>query len=135
MPPRRRAAYLGDLDDFSGKDKVDKQLGGREGLAVYEAAGTTFIDLAAGNVQQITMTANIEISLSGATTATACSASIYLVQDSVGGRSVTWPDSVRWPGGNLPVISTASSARDLVILETLDGGATWYGSLAGQDFR
>ena len=135
MPARTRAAYLGDLSPFSGETKVDKQRGGREGLAIYDATGTTFIDLTLGNVQQITMTGNIQVSLLGATAATACSASIYLVQDSMGGRSVTWPASVRWPGGNLPAISSASNARDLVILETLDGGTTWYGSLAGQDYR
>jgi hypothetical protein len=97
--------------------------------------GSTTVDLVNGNVQMLTLGASTTITLSGATNGTACSLSLYLKQDATGSRTVTWPASVKWPGGAAPVLSTAATKLDLVVLETLDGGTTWYGSLAGADFR
>ena len=52
---------------------------------------------------------------------------IQFVQDTTA-RAVTWPASVKWPGGTAPTISTGSGAIDVVILETDDGGTTWLGN-------
>lgn len=110
--------------------------GGKEGTASPTATtANTAIDLANGNVQVLTLNASTTISLSGATNATACSISLYLKQDATGSRTITWPASVKWPSGAAPVLSTGATKIDLVVLETVDGGTTWYGSLAGADFR
>ena len=42
--------------------------------------------------------------------------------------SITWPASVRWPGGIPPVFSTIQRAR--VRLTTLDGGLRWEGDFS-----
>jgi hypothetical protein len=42
------------------------------------------------------------------------------------GGSVTWPASVKWPGGTAPTLTTART--HLVMLSTADGGATVLGS-------
>lgn len=39
---------------------------------------------------------------------------LMVVQDATGGRTVTWPASVLWPGGSPPVLSTAANAVDIV---------------------
>ncbi|HEV7930279.1 MAG TPA: hypothetical protein VGP12_09150 [Nitrosospira sp.] len=110
--------------------------GGKETSASPTASTTsTTINLANGNVQMLTLAASTTITLSGATNGVACSLSLYIKQDATGSRTVTWPASVKWPGGAAPVLSTAATKLDLVVLETLDGGTTWYGSLAGADFR
>jgi hypothetical protein len=46
---------------------------------------------------------------------------LQLKQDSVGGHTVTWPASVRWPGGLPPVLSTAPNAVDVITMVTFDG--------------
>lgn len=110
--------------------------GGKEGVAAATASTTsTTVNLTNGNVQSLTLASNTTITLSGATNSTACSLSLYLIQDATGGRTVTWPASVKWPGAVAATLSTGANKVDLVVLETLDGGTTWYGSLAGADFR
>jgi hypothetical protein len=110
--------------------------GGKETSATPTAnSGSTSIDLASGNVQMLTLSASTTVSLTGATNGVACSLSLYLKQDGTGNRLITWPASIKWPSGAAPTLSTAANKVDLVILETLDGGTTWYGSLAGADFR
>lgn len=110
--------------------------GGKETTTSQTASGaSTTIDLTNGNVQQLTLSANTTITLTGATASTACSLSLYIIQDGTGNRTVTWPASVKWPSAIAPTLSTAANRIDLVVLETLNGGTTWYGSLAGADYR
>jgi hypothetical protein len=110
--------------------------GGKETSATPTASGAnTSVDLSNGNVQMLTLAATTTISLTGATNGTACSLSLYLKQDGTGSRLVTWPASIKWPSAAAPTLSTGANKIDLVVLETLDGGTIWYGSLAGADFR
>jgi hypothetical protein len=117
--------------------KLDNTGGGREKLSTLTNAGVApIINLGDGNVHLITLTAIITtVSFVGATSGTACSISLYCKQDAVGGRVITWPASVKWPGGIAPTLTAAANAIDLVVLETLDGGATWFGALAGADYK
>jgi hypothetical protein len=117
--------------------KLDVAHGGREKLSVLANAGVApIIDLSAGNVHVITLTAsNTTISFTGATAGVACSISLYVRQDATGGRVITWPASVKWPMGIAPTLSTGANKIDLIALETIDGGTTWFGALAGADYR
>lgn len=51
------------------------------------------------------------------------------IKQGTGANKVIWPDSVKWPHGAQPVLSYAANAEDTLSLYTLDGGATWKGSL------
>ena len=44
--------------------------------------------------------------------------------------AITWPASVKWPGGTMPTLTTAGV--DIINLFTDDGGVTVYGILAGK---
>jgi hypothetical protein len=110
--------------------------GGKEGLSSSTASsGSTTVNLANGNVQKVTLSVSTTLALTGSTASTACSLSLYLVQDATGSRTVSWPASVKWPSAIAPTLSTGANKVDLVVLETLDGGTTWYGTFAGADFR
>lgn len=41
---------------------------------------------------------------------------LKLIQDATGGRTVTWPAAVLWPGGAPPVLSAGANAIDIVAL-------------------
>lgn len=56
---------------------------------------------------------------------------VRLVQDATGGRTVTWPASVKWPGGTAPTLSTAANAIDIVSFYF--DGTNYYGQ-AGLNF-
>lgn len=108
-------------------DAVVRFDGGKEKTHSVTATGSaTTVNLANGNSQVLTLNASTTLTLSGATSGTSCTLSLYVVQDGTGGRTVTWPAGVKWPGGTPPTLSSAAGARDLVVLETLDGGTTWY---------
>jgi len=51
-------------------------------------------------------------------------------QDATGGRTLTFPASVRWAGNTLPTIGTAANRIDIFSFTTIDGGATYSGSLS-----
>lgn len=75
------------------------------------AGGTTTLDLSAGNFQKVTMGAgNTTIALSNIPNS--ATVSISVIQDATGGRTVTWPASVKWVGGGAPTLSTGAGKRD-----------------------
>ena len=98
-----------------------------------DGSGTRAINLANGNVVRARLTGNTTFTFSGAATNAACSFGLYIIQDGTGSRTVTWPTSVKWSGG-APTLSTAASAVDILVFESIDGGTTWYGSLVGTNF-
>lgn len=59
--------------------------------------------------------------------------SLTLVQDATGGRLVTWPATVKWPGNVTPVLTTAAGKADRFSF-LCDDGSTWAGFVAGQNF-
>lgn len=127
----------GDLGGTSASPTVPNMaratLGGQEVVSTANASGATTINLANGNVFNITLTANSTFTFSGATAGRACSFALYLRQNGTGGFTTTWPASVRWSGG-APTLTTTASALDILVFESIDGGTTWYGSLVGNNF-
>ena len=110
--------------------------GGRETLStIASATGATSINLSAGNVFNVTLTGNATFSFAGAVNGVACSFALYLSQDATGGRTTTWPGSVKWAGASAPTLTTTANATDLLVFESLNGGTTWFGSLAGANFQ
>ena len=61
-----------------------------------------------------------------------CTITLYIKQDSTGGRSFTWPSNIKWDQGVTPTISSVANAVDVFVLQTLDGGTNWYGFVSGQ---
>jgi hypothetical protein len=50
-----------------------------------------------------------------------------------GSFALTWPASVKWPGGSPPAFT--ASGTDLCVFLTRDGGATWFGNIAMTDVQ
>lgn len=109
------------------KDYSEQTFGvGNSGTAVT-------INMANGNIQSLTLTGNVTLSVSNpAASGIASSLTLFLTQDSTGSRTVTWPTTTKWDSGTAPTLSTAAGAIDVVTLITQDGGTTWYGFLAGK---
>lgn len=92
---------------------------------------TVAIDFTTGNVQTVTLTGNVTLTLSNPAASGLSSAmTIVITQDSTGTRTITWPGSVKWQAGAAPTLSTAAAAVDVVTLFTVNGGTTYYGTLA-----
>lgn len=111
--------------------------GGQETVSTLNGTGATTLNLANGNVFNVTLTGNTTtFTFSGATAGKACSFALYLKQDATGSRTITWPSSttLKWSGGTAPTLTTTANAVDVLVFETINGGTTWYGSLVGANF-
>lgn len=78
------------------------------------------------------LSANVEFSFEGIETydppiSMISSVTLYLQQDTVGNRSITWPITVKWPDGNVPIASTTANAIDIYTFLTFDAGTTIIG--------
>jgi hypothetical protein len=93
------------------------------------------VDLESGNVHNITLTANCTLTFSNPpASGTSGTFALFLNQDAVGSRTVTWPASVKWAGGTAPTLTTTASRTDILVFTTIDAGTIWYGAVSGQDF-
>jgi hypothetical protein len=100
------------------------------------AGGSLTLDLETANVFEVTLTANVATLVLANPPAAPKAGSVTLIlkQDAVGGRLVTWPGSVRWPGGTPPDTISPAGTVDIFAFLTRDGGITWYGFLGGKGF-
>jgi hypothetical protein len=101
-------------------------------LANPAASGAVNLALNLGRLHDLTLTGNVTLSFSGAG-AGGGEFRLVLRQDATGGRAVTWPASVKWPGGAAPALGAAAGAVSLLRFVTPDG-ATWFGVAEGINF-
>ena len=89
----------------------------------HTVTGDITVDWANGIAQRLLLEANTTVSLQNMQS---CAFhTLCIVQGGVGSFTVTWPESVLWPGGNAPVLSTAVDAVDMVWLQF--DGQNYYG--------
>lgn len=115
-------------------DNLDKTLTGYDEsfTANATATGSVTVNVQTTNVYELTLTGAVTLTLTSPPSGTAWSLSIITKQDATGGRVITWPASVKWPGGTVPASDTAANAINVWTLMTTNGGTTWYGFLAGK---
>ncbi|HEX6462013.1 MAG TPA: hypothetical protein VFZ58_01935 [Candidatus Saccharimonadales bacterium] len=92
------------------------------------------IDLANGNVQKLTLTANCTLTLTSPAAGAMRALTLLVFQDATGSRTMTWPGTVSWGAAGAPVLTLTASRMDIISLFTVDGGTTWYGALGGKGF-
>jgi hypothetical protein len=99
---------------------------------VVSNTGTAFtINLANGTVQYLTLTGNCTYTFP--TPVAGKSFTLIQKQDGTGGRTVTWPASVDWPGATAPTLTSTASKADKFVFTAIDG-SNWLGSVAGQNY-
>ena len=90
---------------------------------IHNNGSNSTIDFNNGNIQTLSLTSNITITLSnpvGGGTYT-----IIITQGGVGGYSITWPNTTKWPDGYKPYLSSAIG--DVDIITFVSDGTTLYG--------
>ncbi len=99
------------------------------------ATGATTLNLANGNVFDLTLTGSVTLTVTGATSGRACSFVLKATQGSGGSKVITWQSGAVWAAGTAPTISTAAGKTDVFSFLSVDGGTTWYGFASGIDLR
>ncbi len=98
------------------------------------AAGALTLDLSAGSV--------FDVALNGAITALTLSNppasgraigfTLIFTADGTA-RAVTWPASIKWPGGIAPTLTSVNGKKDFFSFYTQDAGSTYQAFIAGQN--
>ena len=88
---------------------------------------TQELDLDAANFFYATVTGAVTISFTNVP-----SGVVFVVFEITnGGSNVSWPSSVKWPGGSAPTLT--ASGVDVITLYTRDSGTTWRATLAQEN--
>lgn len=100
-----------------------------------DLSGTTpSISLNTGGSFSLTLSGNTTFSFADAPATGSSGFSLMITQDAGGsGFTVTWPASVKWPGGAAPELTATADKSDVFIFSTDDGGASFVGLVAGKD--
>lgn len=81
------------------------------------------------------MTGNITLSFSNLpVTNRFLSVSLFITQDSSGGKTITFPAEIIWDGGVVPSPPTDANMKYLYNFLSFDKGVTWLGFLVGYNF-
>ena len=92
--------------------------------ALGSVSGNQSIDLSLGNVVTATVAGSGTWTIINPAASGKCSTVTFILTNA--GTQITWATVPKWAGGAPPVLSAAGV--DIVILTTVDGGTTWYGS-------
>ena len=97
---------------------------GLEHSALGSVSGATTIDLLNGNYFSATVAGITTWTFSNPLASpNACGFVIELTN--AGSAAITWPATVRWPGGTAPTLTT--TGVDVLVFITDDGGTNWRG--------
>ena len=95
-------------------------------------SGAQTIDLELGNVVTMTIAGATVFTFSNPSpTGRACSMTWEVTNGGAG--AITWPSSVKWPGGTVPTLTT--SGVDILTFVTVNAGTTYRGALAQLDSK
>ena len=97
-------------------------------LGTITVSATTTVDLSLGNVIYYTQTNDTTVSF-----ANTANGNVYFIRtkdDNTTARTITWPASIDWDGGNAPTLiqdNPRSTDAQVFLLVTRDMGLNWYG--------
>lgn len=92
-----------------------------------DISGAVSIDLSAGKTHRGRLVGNVVLTLTGLPPAGYLGVTVLeLVQDNVGGRTVTWPASGKWPLGVAHVVTAGIDQEDHISIRARSDGS-WYG--------
>lgn len=104
-----------------------------EAQSALAASATTTLNLNNGTVFKVSLGTNTTVAFSNVPgSGKTVSITVVFIQDATGGRTISWPASVKWSNGVQPTQNTTASSVNIYTLFTFDGGATWYAFLSGK---
>lgn len=98
-------------------------------------SGTTpSVSLNGGGSFSLVLSGNTTFTFADAPATGSAGFSLKVTQDASGsGFTVTWPASVKWPGGSAPELTATADKSDVFVFTTEDAGASYVGLVAGKD--
>tara|TARA_R100001460_G_scaffold20189_2_gene41915 strand:+ start:145 stop:1332 length:1188 start_codon:yes stop_codon:yes gene_type:complete len=121
--------------DANGNIKLSEEVQAKvylETVVALSAGSSVTLDLATGNFFTLTTNQNTTFVFNyGNIQLTTNDVHGFVLKVTAGGtHSLTWPNTVDWPGGSAPD-APASGETDVFAFISHDGGSNWYGFRAG----
>lgn len=118
---------------------LDARYGNLSGYSnITPLANIVAINLDRNTTFNVTLTSNVNsFTVSNLLENKVNSFALFLTQDTIGNKLVNFTftgKTVKWGGGNVPLMTSGANATDFYMFVTNDGGSTWYGSVMGQNF-
>ena len=101
--------------------------------ALGNTGGAPNINLSLGVFVTATLNSNAVFTFSNPSTQ-AVAFTLLLTNDATAGRTITWPGTVSWSGGAVPVRTTTANKSDVYTFFTINGGTNWYGNIAQYNY-
>jgi hypothetical protein len=105
---------------------------GESHISVSSSEGDATIDLENESVFSISVTENTTFIFSNPPVSGKAGSFSLILTQNADAKTITWPASVMFAGGEAPDLSTNSAIYILTFL-TVNGGTTWYGFLSGSE--
>jgi len=123
--------------DYSWAADATGTGGGSDNIVATSQGGSYTADFTGTNrLIKLTLTGALTLTMSNGTSGTGTNyldATLQVIQDGTGGRTITWPANVKFPGGVSPVLS--SGANDVDIFQFYWDGSDWILSSAVYDVQ
>ena len=100
------------------------------------SGNTLSLDLSLAQVFNVSLNAGISafiITNVPQTASRAIGFSLFLTADGTA-RGISWGSAVKWPSNISPTLTTTNNKTDILSFTTLDGGTSYFGSVAGQNY-
>jgi len=96
--------------------------------------GTTVtLDQSAGANHKVTLGGNRTLALTNPTVGQ--SVMLQAIQDPSGSRTLTFPSSIKWPGGTVPTLTTSATQSDWLGFKCIDASTpVYHGFVVGQGY-
>ena len=98
--------------------------------ALGNTGASATINLANGNFVTATLNDNCTFTFTTGIGTGSQAFTLFLTNDATPSRSITWPVTVKWPGGSTPVRTETANRTDVYSFFTFDNGSNWYGTLS-----
>jgi hypothetical protein len=138
IPPMPASAVVGidDVQTLTNKTLMSPTLKGFTEVTGRYTVTTSFTpDLSKYTIFALELTAGTGCVVTMPTAVDGKSFLLLVMQAATGGGSIGF-SSVKWPGGTVPVMSTAANARDIFRLTCIGTrlDTKWYGTVEGKAF-
>lgn len=97
----------------------------------FNSGTVSTIALTNGSSQLMTLTGNCTLTFP--TAAAGRGFTLMAVQDATGGRTITWPATVKWAGGTAPTLTATAAKADRFSFKCFDG-TNWHAVVNGQNY-
>lgn len=96
------------------------------------SSSTLTLDLLNGHVFLVSLNSNITtLTISNIPAGTNLTGFTLIFTADGTARSVTWPASVKWPGGVAPTLTSTNTKIDVLNFVSTDNGTSWLGFVGG----